>query len=181
MYHLFKITMKKIFCFILCFLSFTSIFSKNKNIKIEIPKPVYEILEFSENGLPGIAVVNSSLKNINSPQIKEVFAWYCSIIIDFEECANQGMPTQDEVRIIEEFEDFLGENIEGNPIHPNGLFAVRITHNKSRQLIWMLNDPKPVHDFLQSLINEKKYKRKFDYLIERDENWKNITTYHTGQ
>ena len=70
-----------------------------EEIKILIPEENYQILEFNQDNLPGVAVVNSALKDEN---LKKVFSWNCSILIDFDETAENGMPTNEELNIMME-------------------------------------------------------------------------------
>lgn len=146
-----------------------------EEIKILIPEENYQILEFNQDNLPGVAVVNSALKDEN---LKKVFSWNCSILIDFDETAENGMPTNEELNIISQFDDFLDENIKGDLERPNALFFARVTWNSTLQLIWKVFDPEIVNNFLSQIIEDKSYPRYFDYRIEEDENWE-ITKWYS--
>ncbi len=145
-----------------------------EEIKILIPEENYQILEFNQDNLPGVAVVNSALKDEN---LKKVFSWNCSILIDFDETAENGMPTNEELNIISQFDDFLDENIKGDLERPNALFFARVTWNSTLQLIWKVFDPEIVNNFLSQIIEDKSYPRYFDYRIEEDENWETTKWY----
>ena len=142
---------------------------KSEDIEVFIPDEIYKILEFKKEQLPGIAVVNDNLKSEN---LKKVFSWNCSILIDFEETIENGMPSEEELKIVEKFEDFFYDKIKGNnKDKPNALFFARITWNSTRQLIYKVYLPEPANDFLTELIASENYPREFDYRIEEDENW----------
>ena len=91
----------------------------------------------------------------------------------FENFIENGMPVNNDALIAERFEDFLSENIIGaDKEKPNALFLARITWNETRELIWRVYNAKIVNNFLEKIIDEKKYPFQFDYRIDDDEEWK---------
>ncbi len=137
--------------------------------RIVIPEEKYQFLEFVQEKLPGIAVINSNLKNFT---FKKVFSWHCSIWINLESFIKNGMPTAKEAGIVKNFSDLLDEKIKGEDKEkPNALFLAEITWNKSCELIWRVFDPEKTNDFLKGLIDKKQYPRAFDYRIDPDEEW----------
>jgi len=145
-----------------------------KEFIVDISEEHYQVTEFKQEDLPGIGVVNIALRDFEP---KEVFAWHCSVMIDFEELIVNGMPSQDEVKIVDKFQDFLDEKIKGDPIKPNALFLARITWNKTREIIWRIYDPEITNDLLSALIESKDYPREFDFRIDHDPEWK-MTQWH---
>jgi hypothetical protein len=144
--------------------------SKKKEFRVLIPDEEYQIIEFKQENLPAVGVVNLSLIEFEP---KEVFSWHCSIMINFENFIENGMPANNDVLIAEKFEDFLSENIKGTDKEkPNALFLARITWNETRELIWRVYNAKIVNEFLEKIIDEKKYPFQFDYRIDDDEEWK---------
>ncbi|MRX42036.1 DUF695 domain-containing protein [Flavobacterium sp. LC2016-23] len=144
--------------------------NENKEFRALIPEEKYQIIEFIQENLPGIGVVNLSLIEFEP---KEVFSWHCSIMIGFENCVENGMPTNKDVLNAEKFEDFLSENIiDADKQKPNALFLARITWNETRELIWRVYDAEIVNEFLKKIIDEKEYPFQFDYRIDDDEEWK---------
>ncbi|WP_197091655.1 DUF695 domain-containing protein [Sphingobacterium endophyticum] len=88
--------------------------------RVLIPDEYYSILEFEDENLPGIAVVNTALKGFEP---KEVFCWQLSIIIDLQDLIENGMPSAKEVQVIDEFGDYLDKEIKGaDEGKPNALF-----------------------------------------------------------
>lgn len=143
--------------------------------KVLIPDENYSILDFRQDELPGIAVVNTALRAFEP---KEVFAWHLSIMVQLEEMVENGMPSKSEVAIIDDFGDYLDEKIKGeNKEKPNALFLARITWNSTRELIWRVYDPEIADEFLKDLINNGNPIRGFDYRMEEDEEWK-LTEWH---
>jgi hypothetical protein len=143
--------------------------SEEKEFRVLIPDEKYQIIEFEQENLPGIGVINSNLACFEP---KEVFSWHCSIMINFENFIENGMPTNEDVSKVEKFEDFLNENIKGiEKDKPNALFLARITWNETRELIWRVYDAELVNDFLEKIVEEKKYLFEFDYRIEDDKDW----------
>ena len=144
--------------------------SEKKEFRVLIPEEEYQIFEFRQENLPGIGVLNLSLKEFEP---KEVFSWHCSIMINFENFIENGMPTNNDVLAAVKFEDFLSENIKGaDKEKPNALFLARITWNETRELIWRVYNAKIVNEFLEKIIAEKNHPFQFDYRIDDDEEWK---------
>ena len=93
-------------------------------------------------------------------------------MLNFENFIENGMPTNADVLKAEKFEEFLNENIKGEDIEkPNALFLARITWNETQELIWRVYDAELVNNFLEKIVEEKKYHFEFDYKIEDDEDW----------
>ncbi|MBZ9731321.1 DUF695 domain-containing protein [Salegentibacter sp. JZCK2] len=137
--------------------------------KVVIPKEHYQIINFKKEDLPAIGVINISLINFEP---KEVFSWHCSLILNFDDLIENGMPTKEQVLKADKFEDFLDDKIKGkNKEKPNALFLGRITWNATRQLLWRIYDPDPVSQFLKNIIHNEEYPLEFDYNISFDEEW----------
>jgi len=144
--------------------------SKKKEFRVLIPDEEYQIIEFKQENLPAVGVINLSLIEFEP---KEVFSWHCSIMMHFENFIENGMPANNDALIAERFEDFLSKNIKGaDKEKPNALFLARITWNETRELIWRVYNAKIVNNFLEKIIDEKKYPFQFDYRIDDDEEWK---------
>ncbi len=69
--------------------------------------------------------------------------------MDFQDLAQNGMPTREESDIVLDYFEKLGAEIRGDEIHPNALFLARITWNGTFEAIWQVNNPKIVHEYLQ--------------------------------
>jgi hypothetical protein len=143
--------------------------NKSKEISVLIPDENYQIIKFNQEEKVGIAVINTAL---NSKDLKEIFSWNCSIMLQLENTTENGLPTQEEISLLEKFEDFLDDKIKGdNKEKPNALFFGRITWNSTRQLIWKVYEPELSNNFLTELIESENYAFEFDYRIEEDQNW----------
>ncbi len=137
--------------------------------KVIIPEEVFQLLKFEEDGLPGIAVVNSSLKFFEP---KEVFSWHCSIIIDFQGLTENGMPTIEENFVVNEFQDQLDSMLKGtDTAKPNALFLARVTFGGTRRLVYRVFDPEVANLQLMGLIDGKEWPREFSFKISLDEDW----------
>jgi len=75
-----------------------------KVYRVIIPEEHYQIVEFKQDNLPGIAVIN---KNLREFEPKEVFSWHFSLMIELEDLAENGVPTSREVEIIDALGDFV--------------------------------------------------------------------------
>ena len=139
------------------------------DFKVIIPDEYYSLLNFRQDDLPGVAVVNTALKEFE-PKI--VFSWHLSIMIDLDDLIDNGMPSKSEVEVIDNYGDYLDNEIKGkNKERPNALFLARITWNKTRELIWRVYDPEISNSFLQEIITANSSPRQFDYRIDPDDNW----------
>lgn len=144
--------------------------SKEREFRVIIPEEEYQIIEFKQEDLLGVGVINLSLVKFEP---KEVFSWHCSIMVDFENFIENGMPTNEDVLKAENFEDYINEKIKGeNKEKPNALFLARITWNKTRELIWRVFAPELTDKFFSEIIVEKNSPFQFDYRIDYDEEWK---------
>jgi hypothetical protein len=66
-------------------------------------------MQWKEDGLPCVGVLNSALKDFAR---REMFAWHLSLIIYFEELIDNGMPSEDERKVVDPFCDQLNEEIK---------------------------------------------------------------------
>ncbi len=142
-----------------------------KEVKIVLPDDHYSIVECESEGKPSIIVVNSGLKGFKN---RDVFGWNCTLMIEFKDLADNGMPTHEESDIVLDYVEKLDSAIKGNPDHPNALFVARETCDGQMQVYWQVNEPKLVHEYLQSIIQEKSYPREMEYRIEYDDEWKKV-------
>ena len=142
-----------------------------KEYQVTIPEEKFSISSWEEENLPLICMVNTSLKDFEP---KEVFSWHLSLIIDFEELIENGMPSEDERLIVDPFCDKLDEEIKAGG---NALFLLRETWNKTRRLVWRVYDPEIADQHLKYILEYKQYPREFDYYMEQDLNWDNANWY----
>lgn len=149
-----------------------------KEYRVSIPREKYSILEFEQEEFPGIAVVNSALRNFES---KEVFAWHLSVMVDFEDLIENGMPSKKELSVIEPFENKLDSMLKGlDKNKPNALFLGRITWKSTRELIWRIYNPEIANDVLQQIIKTNDAPRPFDFRMEQDTQWE-LAKWHLTQ
>ncbi len=141
-----------------------------KEYRVIIPEESFKVIEFRQDELPGIAFINSSLKEFEP---KKVFFCHCSIMVYLEDLIENGMPSIEERKIVDDFGDWLNKKIKGkNRDKPNALFLGRITWNGTRELIWRVFNPEKTNEFLKEIISKKNHERTFDYRIDEDRDWK---------
>ncbi len=138
---------------------------KSDEVRIVLPPEHFTVMKWKQDGLPCVGTLNSGLQDFPH---KKIFAWHLSVMIDFRELADNGMPTQEEQMIVDPFCDQLDETIKAGG---NAVFLVRETWNKTRRMMWQVYDPERAHAFLQSLIATKNHPRPFDYQMEQDPAW----------
>jgi hypothetical protein len=143
--------------------------------RVIIPDDDFRIVEFRQENLPGIAVLNSALIDFE-PKI--VFAWHLSLMLQCEDLILNGMPSKAERDVIDPFGDALDAIFKGDDSDkPNSLFLARITWNESRELIYRVFNPEPANEYLQKLIASHDYPRPFDFRIDHDPEW-NLAAWH---
>lgn len=144
---------------------------KKDEVRVVLPEESYTLLEWKEEGLPCIGMLNSALKDF---QHKNIFGWHLSVIIDFDELIEKGMPSEDEREIVDPFCDQLDEEIKAGG---NALFLVRETWNKTRRLVWRVYDPEIAHQHLQHIVDHHRHPRPFDWHMEQDTEWDQAAWY----
>lgn len=150
-----------------------NLFKKKKETRsILIPDEKCAVVSSTFDGLPAVIVVNTALRAFKD---KDLFGWTCSLIMDYENLADNGMPTSEESKLVIDYLEGLSKQIIGDPVHPNALFLARVSNNGTCQILWQINDPKPVDELLNKIINDSTYPREFDYRIEYDETWKRVS------
>jgi len=138
--------------------------------RVIIPTEDYNLVNFRQEDLPGVAVINRALKDFE-PKI--VFEWHLSVMLRFSDLIENGMPSKAERDVIDPFGDLLDARFKGEDKEkPNALFLARITWNGTRELIYRIFDPKPADALLKEMIASKTYPREFDYRIDPDPEWK---------
>ena len=140
---------------------------------IRFPKDKYAVLT-SVDGLPGVAIVNSSMLKFKA---RDVFGWYLSVIIDYNDVAENGMPTNEESNVVLNYFDQLDAAIRGDEEHPNAVFIARVTQNGMLHAIWQVNNPELTNQYLQGIINDKSNPRELEYIMEYDATWKESNVY----
>lgn len=145
---------------------------KQEKVSVAIPEEVFSVVEcMYEDNKPAVVVVNTSLRDFKN---RDVFGWTCNLTIEYKDLANNGMPTSEESELVLNWVTQLDSVIKGNQEHPNALFLARETFDGMLDVYWQVYDPEPVHQYLQSIIQEKKYLREMDYRIEQDIQWKKV-------
>lgn len=118
---------------------------------------------------PVMIVIQDSLKKF---EFKDVFAWNLSIIFDLNDVSDNGMPSGEEIGIIQDYCDTLERLFNDNPEKPNALFLYRETYDGTSEVVWRVYDAKKVDAILKKVIEEKNHPREFDYQMEYDKEWK---------
>ena len=138
--------------------------------RVVIPEERFRIVEFRQEDLPGVGVINESLRAFEP---KVVFGWHLSILLRFKDLVFNGMPSESDRELVGAWGDAAGAAAKGEDLEkPNALFLARITWNATRELIYRVCDPKPVDRYLTGVIDSKSYPRRFEYRMDHDPDWK---------
>lgn len=134
-------------------------------VKIQLPIEDYSVIEYSQNGMVGMATINQALRHFEH---NAVFPWHLSLIIVCSDINNNKMPNKAEHDTLREFEEILSTTIQNNG---NAVFLASVTKNGYRELIWRVHQPELANDFLLDLINTENHPRPFDFTLENDPKW----------
>lgn len=136
--------------------------------RVVIPTESYHVIEFVQEGEIGVAEVNVSLIAFE-PKI--VFPWHCSLMIVLEDRLENGLPTDAELSVFNEFDAKLDYTIKQDTVKPNALRLASIQWNGTIELIWRVYDPEVTNQYLVDMLESKSYTRPFDYKISNDSDW----------
>ncbi|TWT51892.1 hypothetical protein KOR42_33660 [Thalassoglobus neptunius] len=140
-----------------------------KEYRVAIPQEDLYLIDFSQEGQPGVGVVNAALHQFEP---KVVFSWHLSVMIEFADLIDNGMPSKSERELVDPFCDRVDSLIKGTDgKRPNALFLARLTWNETRELIWRVHDPEAADGILQGIIEEHQFPRPFNYEMEHDPEW----------
>ena len=148
-----------------------------KEITLEIPEEKPELFKFTQDNLPGIVYANSALK---SCELKEVFVWHLSIVINLKNLIENGMPSIEEREVVDPFGEELERRVCGNTEKPNALFLARVTWNATREILFRVYDPEVANEYLKEIVSSQSYPREFDYRMEEDFEWEK-TKFYLGE
>lgn len=136
---------------------------------VKLPEESFTAAEMMLEGKPYIAVLNTGITGLEP---KEVFGWYLSLIVVFEETAGSEMPAGDATTAMQDFCDRLSAGLTVDSSHPNALFLGRVTGGGATQMMWYVNNPGLADDYLRRLIDSGDYPFQFSYEMSFDGEWK---------
>ena len=139
--------------------------------EVVIPEENYAILQWQRDDLPAVCVANQALAPFEP---KAVFAWHLSIIVECVGLAEQGMPTSEEVKILDRIRDAFDKGLKAEG---NALFLARITWAGTRQFLYRVYDPEVANRYLMDLIEGGPTIRDFEFRMEHDEGWEHASYY----
>ena len=149
-------------------------FGQNNTKKVIIPEDKFAVVHSTYDGTPAVIVVNTSLRKFKP---KDVFGWSCSLVMNYKDLGENGMPTSEESEFVYQYLEGLSKQIIGDPSHPNALYLARVTWNGTCEVIWQVNNLEPVNEFLKGIIDSETYPREFNYKMEYDAKWNNVSWY----
>lgn len=156
----------------------SSFFGQGQNENSEsdkiFPEEIFSIMEATlNNGNPVVGSFNMSYKDYD---IKFKYPWCLSISIclNLENCKENGLPETEESSVANRFEDELLEKIKGiTTAHYIG----HLFNDTFLDVYIYLDDPKKVHQWLQTQINKEGLIRGFGYEINQDPKWETVKKY----
>ena len=140
-----------------------------REYQIVLPDECGCIVNFRQEGLPGVANIRSSLREFEP---KLVFAWHIALMLQLQDLVQNGMPSKAEQKVIDAFGETLDTAFTGDREHPNALFLARITWNATREIVYRVYEPEPIDRYLRGLVARESSPRPFEYRIEHDPDWK---------
>jgi hypothetical protein len=131
----------------------------------DLPTPHYTLIDTSRGEHPAVVVVNSALRSFNNRQL---FPWHLKIEVAWQWVGSNGMPTQEEGKLLYALEDLLASQLGAQRAV---LFVSRITCKAVREISFRVSDPKSANEVLQLEINKPAI-RAWEYRMEEDPEWK---------
>jgi hypothetical protein len=149
--------------------------SDNNKVNVWFPDESYcSVDSQTKEGHPVVIIIQDSLKKF---EFKDVFAWNLSIVFYLNDAGDNGMPSGDEIGVVQDYCETLEKLFNDNPEKPNALFLFRETYDGISHVVWRVYDADEVDAVLQKVIEEKNHPREFDYEMEYDEEWKLVEWY----
>ena len=133
--------------------------------KVVIPQEDPTLIEFDQDGYPGVAIVNAAMADFDP---KVVFNWHLSMIVCYKNHTDKRLPSEQEIELLKDFEERLHDSLSKDG---NALFLASVSHDGYRELSWRVYRPEVADAFLQSVITAEDHPRAFDYKIEHDPTW----------
>lgn len=133
---------------------------------VVIPKEEYAGLRWEEHKMPAICSVNKALVDF---QPKEVFAWHLAIVIENNESQTDGLPTEEEKPVIDQFCAEIASLVTADK---NAMVLAKSSWNGCCQFFFRVFDPEIADEKLQALIKSESQPREFQYHMEHDKDWK---------
>jgi hypothetical protein len=130
-----------------------------------VPMPYYSLINTSKGNDPAVVVVNTALRHFEH---RDAFPWHLRLTIECKLVANNGMPTSEEISVLERFEDEISADLQRDE---NATFLARITCRGEREIIYRVRDPELANDTLHSRLEEPTDTREWDYRMEHDSGW----------
>lgn len=131
-----------------------------------LPAPYYTLINTTKGGDPAVIVVNSSLRDCEQ---RTPFAWHLEISIACRHLSGSGMPSTEEAPSLLLIEQTIEASLQRME---NAVFLARITCRGVRSLLYRVIDPEIADRELQRLVNEGLPLRGWDYLMEKDTDWR---------
>jgi hypothetical protein len=144
---------------------------KSQEVRIVVPEPHFTLFNAMRDELPEIIVVNDALLTFEHT---DIFPWYLNITIDAHDLAENGLPTEDESRLLFEIGDVIEDAILGGRTEHDGknaLFLARSTWNGMRELRYQVHDPEIADKALRLLLDDREWERPWGYEMKGDETW----------
>ncbi len=133
-------------------------------------KESFSIYKGEMNGRPVFAMVDTRYKDFKE---KKFYPWFLSISTSLENPTQEGLTTNEEAEVLNDFEDNL--LLEIKDVVPF-CFLGRATWNGYREIFLYVKEPEVLSKKLQEIIDSKKY-RGFAFRCERDDDWNKVQIY----
>ena len=143
-------------------------------VVVEIPEDAFIALDYTIEGHPTIGIINVGLKNLKR---KDIFGWNLSLIFDLEDIGKNGIPSGEELGIIQDYCESLERKFNDAIGKTNALFLFRETYDGISHVTWRVYDAESADFILQEEILRKTHPREFEYRMEYDEDWQLVEWY----
>jgi len=94
--------------------------------------------------------------------------WLINLTVRVQEDNDSEYPTPEEQKAINLFEDILSEKFRSLA---RTHWVGRLTYDNVRDLMWHIDNPEPIHTYLQEIIDREDHPCTFEYEILKNPKW----------
>lgn len=129
------------------------------------------------HGKPDLWVISLSL---SVPDLRPVYAWNLSIVLDLEQISPEGLPGIQEQLVLKSIEETFILNLSRDG---TALYVASSTWNQSRELIYLIRDAEAAQENLRRIVEANAIARRYTFSIDHDPDWTHVEKYirATGQ
>jgi hypothetical protein len=129
----------------------------------------HSVITFQIENQTCFATINEYFKNY---KFKSNFPYSLWITVETAEKNDKGHPTDKEASLFNDLEDSIIKILDKQTPY---CFIGRTTRNGFREIMMYVSDKEKTTQLLNKFIAKNQFKRKIEFSIDKDENWKSVS------